>query len=171
MPTCRKTRAAEAPRRKDVNTDPHWTNWEYLAAFGEDELGYTYLDAIKRFCCLPSDEDAWLDELVRAARQAHDLAGSSQLGRLAAWRVFRRAGMILLHDRMEELQVGRGILRPRAVFRWPMASRTITVATNWRVVAISTLPSRNSRTCTPPNVPQRPLLRAIGEHEPQEEGP
>ncbi|MDP1592331.1 MAG: hypothetical protein Q8M07_31505 [Prosthecobacter sp.] len=133
MPTCRKTRADGSPRRKDVNTDPHWTNWEYLAAFGEDELGYTYLDAIKRFCCIPSEEDAWLDELVRRARAAHDQAGQSRMGREAAWRVLRRAGMILLHDRMDELKVGQGIMKPRAVFLWPTTSRTLTIATNWRV--------------------------------------
>lgn len=135
MPKLRKQRMPGAPSRENVNTDPHWTNWETLAAFGEDELGYTYLDAIKRFCCIPSEEDAWLDELVRRARAAHDQAGQSRTGREAAWRVFRRAGMILLHDRMDELKVGQGILKPRAVFCWPMTSRTITVATNWRVHA------------------------------------
>jgi hypothetical protein len=85
-----------------------------------------YLDAVKRFCCLSSVEDEWLDELVRQARAAHDQAGQSRTGRQAAWRVLRRAGMVLLHDRMDELKVGRGILTPRAVFLWPTTSRDLT---------------------------------------------
>ena len=133
MASPRKKRGPSTPLREDRNTDPHWTNWEYLSAFGEDDLGYTYLDAIKQFCCMPSEEEMWLDELVREARRAYDRAGHSQTGRQAAWRVFRRAGMILLHDRMEELKVETGRLRPRAAFAWPSKSMTVIIATNWRV--------------------------------------
>lgn len=132
MPTPKRP-GAGGKRRVNVNTDSHWTNWEYLAAFGEDELGYTYLEAIKRFCCLPSQEEAWLEDLVRRARQAHDQAGQSRNGREAAWAVLRRAGMILLHDRMEELRVGAGILRPRAAFRWPGTGRTVIVGAGWKL--------------------------------------
>lgn len=127
-------------RRVNVNNDPHWTNWEYLAAFGEDELGYTYLDAIKRFCCLPSEEEAWLEELVRRARQAHDAAGQSRRGREAAWAVLRRAGMILRHDRMAELRVGAGILRPRAAFLWPGLNHEVVVSVHWKPVIQQDVP-------------------------------
>ena len=132
MPTPRKPRTG-VRRRVDINTDPHWTNWEVLAAFGEDERGDTYLDAVKRFCCLPSEEDAWLEDLVRRARQAHDAAGQSRNGREAAWAVLRRAGMILLHERMRELRVGAGILKPRAAFRWPGIRREVVVGAGWKL--------------------------------------
>ncbi len=133
MASPRKKRGPSTPLREDRNTDPHWTNWEYLSAFGEDDLGYTYLDAVKRFCCLPSEEDAWLDDLVRAAKRAHDRSGSSQTGRQAAWRVFRRAGMILLHDLMDDLQVETGKLKPRAAFFWPSQAMTLIITTAWHV--------------------------------------
>jgi len=131
--SAKKKRGPGTPPREERNLDPHWTNWEVLAAFGEDERGDTYLDAVKRFCCLPSEEDVWLDELVRAAHRAHDRAGSCQTGRMAAWRVFRRAGMILLHDFMEDLQVETGRLKPRAAFYWPAKAMTVVITTNWRV--------------------------------------
>lgn len=131
MPTPKRP-GAGGKRRVNVNTDPHWTNWEYLAAFGEDELGYTYLEAIKRFCCLPSQEDAWLDELVRRARLAHDRAGQCRAGREAAWSVLRRAGMILLHDMMAELRVGTSRMKPRAAFLWPGRGVRVVVAANWK---------------------------------------
>lgn len=119
--------------RKDVNTDPHWTNWEYLAAFGVDDLGYTYLDAVKQFCCVPNEEEAWLEDLVRKAHRAHDRAGRSTTGRQAAWRVLRRAGMILLHDLMDDLKVETGKRKPRAAFRWPEMAMTVIVTTNWKL--------------------------------------
>lgn len=134
MSTPRKKRGPVTPLREERNTDPHWTNWEYLAAFGVDDLGYTYLDAIKQFCCLPSDEDVWLDELVRRARKAYTENGGSRTGQEAAWRVFRRAGMILLHDRMDTMKVQNFKIRaPRAAFIWPSKSLTIIVTTDWRV--------------------------------------
>lgn len=133
MATPRKKRGPGTPLREERNTDPHWTNWDYLAAFGEDEQGYTYLEAIKRFCCLPSDEEAWIDDLVREAHRAYLRAGACQKGQAAAWRVLRRAGMILLHDLMADLRVGAGRLKPRAAFRWPTTTATtIIVATNWK---------------------------------------
>ena len=132
MPTPKRPRAG-VKRRVNVNTDPHWTNWEILAAFGEDERGDTYLEAVKRFCCLSSPEEAWLEDLVRRARQAHDAAGQSRAGREAAWAVLRRAGMILLHERMKELRVGAGILKPRAAFRWPGIRREVVVGAGWKL--------------------------------------
>jgi hypothetical protein len=125
--------AAKRPRGRK-NIDRHWTNWEYLAAFGEDEHGETYLDAVKRFCCLPSEEDVWLDNLVRKARMANDRAGKSRAGREAAWRVLRRAGMILLHDLMDELQVlVEGKRKPRAAFLWPCKAIFVIVTTEWKI--------------------------------------
>ncbi|MFA7331083.1 MAG: hypothetical protein WC326_08425 [Candidatus Delongbacteria bacterium] len=133
MSTPRKKRVATTPKRENRNTDPHWTNWEYLAAFGEDDLGYTYLDAVKQFCSQPSEEERWLDELVRQARIAHDRAGLRRSGRHAAWSVFRRAGMILLHNEMHEMKV-KGKHGPRAVFLWPATALMVVVGTNWQVL-------------------------------------
>ncbi|MDP2359187.1 MAG: hypothetical protein Q8O14_00325 [bacterium] len=125
--------AAKRPRGRR-NVDPHWTNWEVLAAFGEDEHGGSYLDAVKRFCCMPHEEDVWLDNLVRQARQAHDRAGQSRAGREAAWEVLCQAGMVLLHDLMNELQVQVERKRkPRAAFYWPAMAVTVIINTNWRV--------------------------------------
>ena len=131
MASPKKKRGPHTPRREERNTDPHWTNWEYLAAFGVDDLGYTYLDAIRQFCCIPSDEDAWLEDLVKAAKRAHDRAGHSRTGQAAAWTVLRRAGMILLHDLMEDLKVG-GKMKPRAAFRWPSQGITVIVSNSWK---------------------------------------
>lgn len=131
MATPRKKRSPDTPSREDRNTDPRWTNWEYLSAFGEDDLGYTYLDAVKRFCCCPSDEDLWLEDLVKRARKAYEHAGSRRSRRQAAWRVFRRAGMILLHDEMGKR--GRGKQRPQAVFSWPSRAMIVMVTTAWKV--------------------------------------
>lgn len=47
----KRKKGAPAYARQDVSTDPHWVNWEYLAAFGEDERGYTFLEAVKQHCC------------------------------------------------------------------------------------------------------------------------
>lgn len=134
MATPRKKRSPDTPSREDRNTDPRWTNWEYLSAFGEDDLGYTYLDAVKRFCCCPSDEELWLEDLVKRARRAYEDAGLSRSRRQAAWRVIRRAGMILLHDRMLDMRVWElRRKRPRAVFRWPSRRLTIVIGTNWKI--------------------------------------
>ncbi len=133
MATAKKKRGPKTPPREERNTDPRWTNWEVLSAFGEDENGTTYLDAIKQFCCVPNEEEAWLGDLVRRARRAHDRAGQSATGRQAAWRVLRRAGMILLHDLMDDLKVETGKLKPRAAFRWPEMSITVIVTTTWKL--------------------------------------
>lgn len=139
MSTPKKKRDPHTPLREDRNTDPRWTNWEYLAAFGEDDLGYTYLDAIKQFFSLPSDEEVWLNELARQARHAHDMACLRNSGRQAAWSVFRRAGMLLLHDEMNKRV--KGHRRPWAVFAWPGTRMVVTVGAGWRVT-IQTLPTR-----------------------------
>ncbi len=119
-------------KRSEVGTDPLWVNWEYLAAFGQDERGYQYLDAIKLHCGIKSAEDEWMDNLVRRARQAHDEAGHCQRGQEAAWRVFRRAGMILFHDLMLEVGVGKPF-KPRAVFYSPVMARTMVVGPHWKL--------------------------------------
>ncbi|MDP2360615.1 MAG: hypothetical protein Q8O14_07665 [bacterium] len=132
MATPKKKRRPGAPLREDINTDPRWVNWEFLAAFGVDDTGHTYLDAIKQHCCVKSDEDQWMEDLVRRAHQVHDRAGHSAMGRNAACDFFRKAGMVLLPDFMDDLGVG-GTLKPRAAFWWPAALTTVIVHTNWKV--------------------------------------
>ncbi|MDP2361996.1 MAG: hypothetical protein Q8O14_14810 [bacterium] len=123
------------PRRKhvrhDVNTEPRWLNWEFLAAFGVDESGYTYLDAVKQHCCAGLAREDWLEALIRRARKAYIAAGRSKYGQRAAWAVFRRAGMIMLHDLMDDLSEGRK-LGPMAAFQSPRTAEIVIIRRSWK---------------------------------------
>lgn len=130
MATARKPKRSTT--RKDVNTDPHWTNWEYLAAFGVDDLGYTYLEAVKRFCCIPSDEEVWLEDLINMAKLAFERAGSHRSRQQAACRVFRRAGMILLHDEMKKR--AKGECRTQVVLIWPTMEKMVMITNKWKAI-------------------------------------
>jgi hypothetical protein len=133
------TKRKTTPRtglREDVGSDPHWVNWEYLAAFGEDERGFTFVAAVKQYCCAQSDEEEWLEQLVKRARVAFDRAGHGATGLYAACRVLRaEGGMVILHDLMADLGVGLP-RNPRLAFRWQQSLMTVVVNWSWKVTAM-----------------------------------
>lgn len=119
--------------REEIGTDIRWVNWDLLAAFGEDERGYTYLAAILRYCCVEDRTTEWMELLVDRARAAHGRAGHGVRGQFAALRVFRRAGLVILHKLMDELGVGKP-MRPRAAFYSPITEQFVIVTTHWKTV-------------------------------------
>lgn len=131
----KRRKTAPTYRRQEMNTDRHWVNWEFLAAFGVDERGYTYLAAVKQHCCLADEPDEWLDNVVRRARKACEKVGSVRVGNRAAWRILRWAGLVVLHDLMKDLR-RPGRVGPHAAFFEPGTSQVWVVGRNWKRVAM-----------------------------------
>lgn len=103
-----------------------------MAAFGSDEVGNTYLDAVRRYCCTPEVGGEALQEIVQDAKAAFILAGNCDRGKRAAWDVLESAGMVLMHDRMKQLGVARP-RGPRAAFFCPAQGRVFVLTYAWHL--------------------------------------
>lgn len=111
---------------------PTRLSWDMMIAFGADEDGAEYLDAIKAHCCGPAGEID-LPELVCRARAASRVAGHGLAGRRAAWRVLEQAGLELLPDLMADIGAARRS-GPRAAFYCPVQGQTYILGFDWRLV-------------------------------------
>lgn len=114
--------------------DPTKARWDMMAAFGSDEDGNSYLQAILQHCCTPNHEDETLLELIHRARSAYRDAGSFGKGRLAARGVLVQAGMVLLDDR-EQALAGGTQRAPLAVFYVPDMGQAYILSCTWHLQA------------------------------------
>lgn len=100
-----------------------------MSAFGEDDDGHTYLEAVLLHCCSPVGDQDLLD-IIKRARAAF---GLSRRGKhRAAWRVLESSGLTLLPTLMAELGVGRSH-GPRAAFYCPVRDQTFIIGYDWRL--------------------------------------
>lgn len=114
--------------------DPTKVRWDMMAAFGSDEDGNSYLQAVMQHCCDPGPEDEALLDLVHRARQAYRDAGSYGKGRAAARGVLLQAGLVMLDDRTPT--GGRGTRRaPLAVFYFPERGQAYILSRTWHLQA------------------------------------
>ena len=123
--------------------NPAKVRWDTLSAFGTDEAGNTYLDAVRAHCCTPVAGDDQVHEAIAAARDAFNQAGQCQRGKEAAWEVLEGAGLILLPVLMQELGVNRQ-RGPRAAFYSEWLQQSFILTYSWRLVLVGEKSEKNA---------------------------
>jgi hypothetical protein len=115
-----------------LSKDPSKVGWDMMTAFGSDEYGHQFLEAVVLHCT-PLSGDAWLEAVVQNAKTAFRESGFGMPGKRAAWTALEDAGLNILPDMMDAIGVNRSH-GPRAAFFYPLLDKAFIVSYNWQII-------------------------------------